>query len=52
MAIIRIYTGPDGRSHFEEVKPRFEPLGDQSERAELVPGNGIQSVRSCRRDFV
>jgi len=28
MAIIRIYTGPDGRSHFEELTPRFEPHGD------------------------
>src|SRR5881227_646045 len=30
MAIIRIYAGPDGQSH-----------GDQSERAELIPGSGI-----------
>ena len=41
MAIIRIYTGADGRSHFEEVTPRFEPKGDQSETAELIPGSGI-----------
>ena len=33
MAIIRVYTGADGRSHFEEVTPRFEPKGDQSETA-------------------
>ncbi len=38
MAIIRIYTGPDGTSHFEDVEPSFEPLGDESERAELIPG--------------
>jgi quercetin dioxygenase-like cupin family protein len=41
MAIIRIYTGADERSHFEEVEPHFEPKGDQSEVAELVPGSGI-----------
>jgi quercetin dioxygenase-like cupin family protein len=41
MAIIRIFTGSDGRSHFEEVTPRFEPRGDQSETAELIPGSGI-----------
>jgi len=41
MAIIRIYTGPDGKSHFDDVEPRFEPLGDESERAELIPGSGI-----------
>jgi quercetin dioxygenase-like cupin family protein len=41
MAIIRIYAGADGRSHFEEITPRFEPLGDQSASAELIPGSGI-----------
>ena len=41
MAIIRIHTGPDGKSHFEEIEPRWEPLGDKSERAELIPGSGI-----------
>jgi len=41
MAIIRIYTGPDNKSHFEQIEPRWEPLGDKSERAELIPGSGI-----------
>jgi len=41
MAIIRIYTGPDGKSHFEDLVPRFEALGDKSERAELIAGSGI-----------
>src|SRR5260370_26615178 len=41
MAIIRIYAGSDGTSHFEEIEPRFEPRGDQSESAELIPGGGI-----------
>ena len=41
MAIIRVYAGPDDRSHFEEIHPRFEPRGDQSETAELIPGSGI-----------
>ena len=41
MAIIRVYTGPDGKSHFEDVEPRFKSLGDQSESAELIPGSGI-----------
>jgi len=41
LAIIRIYTGSDGKSHFEDIEPRFEPLGDRSERAELIPGSGI-----------
>jgi len=41
MAIIRIYAGPDGKSHFEDIQPKFEPRGDQSESAELIPGSGI-----------
>ena len=41
MAIMRIFTGKDGQSHFEDVHPRFEPRGDQSETAELIPGSGI-----------
>src|SRR5213593_2628823 len=38
MAIIRIYTGPDGKSHFQDIEPQFKPLGDQSESAELIAG--------------
>ena len=41
MAIIRIYAGPDGKSHFEDIEPKYEPRGDQSEAAELIPGSGI-----------
>src|SRR5881397_1155651 len=41
MAIIRIHTGPDGKSHFEDVVPRFEPRGDKSASAELIPGSGL-----------
>ena len=41
MAIIRIYAGPDGKSHFEEIQPKFAARGDQSESAELIPGSGI-----------
>jgi quercetin dioxygenase-like cupin family protein len=41
MAIIRLYAGLDGRSHFESVEPRFESRGDKAESAELIPGSGI-----------
>ena len=41
MAIIRIYTGPDGKSHFQNIEPKYESRGDQSEAAELIPGSGI-----------
>ena len=45
MAIIRIYTGADGASHFEELHPKLEPMGDQSASAELIPGSGIMIRR-------
>ena len=45
MAIIRVYAGADGASHFEEIQPKFAPLGDQSESAELIPGSGIMIRR-------
>jgi quercetin dioxygenase-like cupin family protein len=41
MSIIRLYAGQDQQSHFEDVEPRFEPRGDQSDVAELIPGSGI-----------
>ena len=41
MAIMRLYTGKDGRSHFEDVPLKFEPRNDRSETAELIPGSGI-----------
>jgi quercetin dioxygenase-like cupin family protein len=41
MAIIRIYTGADGKSHFEDLEPAFEPRADQSEHAVLHAGGGI-----------
>ena len=41
MAIIRIHTGPDGKSHFQDIEPDFRSLGDKSESAELIPGSGI-----------
>ena len=41
MAIIRIYTGSDGKSHFEEINPAREPRGDKSDSGELIPGSGM-----------
>src|ERR1044071_957215 len=41
MAIIRVYAGADGKSHFEEIEPRLASRCDQSESGELIPGSGI-----------
>jgi hypothetical protein len=40
-AIVRLHAGADGQSHFEDVEVRFEPGGDRSESAELIPGSGM-----------
>jgi quercetin dioxygenase-like cupin family protein len=45
MAIFRVYAGTDGQSHFEDVTPRLESRGDQSDAAELIPGSGIMIRR-------
>ena len=41
MAIFRVYTGADGKSHFQDVEPKFERQDATSESAELIPGSGI-----------
>ena len=41
MAIIRVYTGADGQSHFEDIAPAFEPRSDQSEHTVLHADSGI-----------
>ena len=41
MAIVRIYTGADGKSHFEDIEPAFTPRGDRSEHADVYADVGI-----------
>jgi quercetin dioxygenase-like cupin family protein len=41
MAIIRLYTGSDGKSHFEEIQPTLESRGDQSAGAVVHAGGGV-----------
>ena len=45
MAIFRVYTGPDGKSHFQDVEPKFERQDATAESAELIPGSGIVARR-------
>lgn len=45
MAIIRIFTGTDGTSHFEDIEPVFEPGDDQSEYAVVHAESGIMARR-------
>ena len=41
MAIIRLFTGPDMQSHFEDVERSLVAHADRSASAELLPGSGI-----------
>ena len=43
MAIIRLFTGEDGRSHFEEVTPELAP-GPATEEGATWPQDGIGEV--------
>jgi hypothetical protein len=52
MAIIRLYTGRDGKSHFEDIEPCFEPRGDKSESVELISLAVLSSGASIRLDQI
>lgn len=41
MAIVRIYTGADGKSHFEDIQPALTSRGDRSETADVYAAAGI-----------
>ncbi len=41
MAILRLYTGEDGKSHFEEIEPAFQEVGDKSDQANIHAESGI-----------
>jgi quercetin dioxygenase-like cupin family protein len=41
MAIIRVFTGPDGKSHFEEIQPSYVSRGDKSESDVVHEVGGI-----------
>lgn len=43
MAIIRLYTGDDGKSHFETVEPKLEP-GPPAEDGTVWPQDSIGEV--------
>lgn len=41
MKATRLYTGPDGASHFEEIDIPLQSAGDIGSLSELVPVTGI-----------
>ncbi|MGF1599676.1 MAG: hypothetical protein ACFCVK_22645 [Acidimicrobiales bacterium] len=42
MHVVRIYTGDDGRSHFEDVAIELGDSGLTGRISELWPGSGVQ----------
>ncbi len=41
MKIVRIYTGDDGKSHFEDIELSYSPAEGSGSRTELEPATGI-----------
>lgn len=42
MHVVRVFTGPDGQSHFEDVSIGLEPAGAMGTISQLWPGQGVQ----------
>lgn len=43
MQALRMYTGPDGQTHFEELKLDFD-ISQEAQRTEVQEAHGIQFV--------
>lgn len=41
MQIVRVYTGPDGESHFEDLDVDFEQSGLFGRISKMVPARGV-----------
>ncbi len=50
MDIVRIFTGADGQSHFEDIEVPLEDLGMSGSISELWPGRGVQ-FRTVAGDY-
>lgn len=46
MKYLRIYAGPDGESHFEDVEVELQPGAGASELSALIPATGVIFRRS------
>ncbi len=52
MKYFRIYAGPDGESHFEDVQVPGAPGGGQSDLSEMIPVTGVIFRRSPADQYV
>ena len=49
---LRIYAGPDGESHFEDVDVEMSSGAGQSELSALIPATGIIFRRSSADQYI
>jgi hypothetical protein len=52
MKYFRIYAGPDGESHFEDVVVEMTPQAGQSDLSALIPATGIIFRRSPADQYI
>ncbi len=52
MKYFRIYAGPDGESHFEDVEVPMRSGPAQSDLSELIPATGVIFRRSSASQYV
>jgi len=52
MHYFRIYAGPDGESHFEDVPVALAAGGGQSELSDLIPATGVIFRRSAPDQYI
>lgn len=52
MKYFRIYAGPDGESHFEDLDIEMTSSGRDSEYSDLVPATGVIFRKSAVDQFI
>ena len=52
MKYFRIYAGPDGESHFEDVEVEMTPGAGQSELSAMIPAKGVIFRRSTADQYI
>ncbi|MHB8577468.1 MAG: cupin domain-containing protein [Dehalococcoidia bacterium] len=52
MNYFRIYAGPDGESHFEDVEVPLETGGGQSQLSQLIPATGVIFRTSAADQYI
>jgi hypothetical protein len=50
MELVRVYTGDDGQSHFEDLTVELEDFGRRGQISPLWPGRGVQ-FRTVPTDY-